>query len=135
MIIVIILSVLLVLGIVGAVCLKNSWKYDDLMFACVLDIIFSAVILVGCLTAILTVQLQSSVNAENALAEKTMLEYRLSKDKDIAGNELLYSDIVEFNNELRSTKKWANNPWTNWFNNKKIADIDYIEVPDMNLEE
>jgi hypothetical protein len=58
-----------------------------------------------------------------------MLEYRIEHiEENITGNEMLYNDIVEFNNELRSTKKWANNPWTNWFYNQDIATIDYIEI-------
>lgn len=66
---------------------------------------------------------------ENALYEREVLEYRLEHmDENIIGNELLYNDIVEFNNELRYTKKWAENPWTSWFFNQKIADIEYIEL-------
>ena len=49
-------------------------------------------------------------------------------EENITGNEMLYNDIVEFNNELRSVKKWVSNPWTNWFNNQKVASIDYVEI-------
>jgi hypothetical protein len=49
-------------------------------------------------------------------------------EENITGNEMLYNDIVEFNNKLRAEKKWAFNPWTDWFNNKDIASIDYIEL-------
>lgn len=66
---------------------------------------------------------------QNALHEKEMLEYRIDHiENNITGNEMIYNDIVEFNNELRAVKKWANNPWTNWFNNKDIASLDYIEI-------
>ena len=47
---------------------------------------------------------------------------------NIVGNEMLYNDVVEFNNELRRIKKWANSPWVSWFYNQKIASIDYIEI-------
>jgi hypothetical protein len=58
-----------------------------------------------------------------------MLEYRIEHmEENITGNEMLYNDIVEFNNTLRNEKKWALNPWTNWFNNQDIASIDYIEL-------
>lgn len=67
---------------------------------------------------------------ENKLYEREVLEYRLeSVDNNITGNELLYNDIVAFNNTLRFAKKYANNPWLSWFNNQKIASIDYIELP------
>lgn len=78
---------------------------------------------------ILLMQLNADVAYQNKLAEKQMLEYRINKQEDIVGNELLYSQIVEFNNNLRSTKKWANIIWTNWFYNQDIANkIDYIVV-------
>lgn len=66
---------------------------------------------------------------QDTLHKKEMLEYRIEHiEENITGNEMLYNDIVEFNNELRSVKKWADNPWTNWFNNKDVAAIDYIEI-------
>ena len=68
------------------------------------------------------------VDYEHALYTKKTIEYRIEhKDDNIIGNEMLYNDITEFNNELRSTKYWANNPWTSWFNNEKVAQLDYIE--------
>lgn len=66
---------------------------------------------------------------QNMLHTKEMLEYRIDHmEENITGNEMLYNDIVEFNNKLRAEKKWALNPWTDWFNNKDIASIDYIEL-------
>ena len=68
------------------------------------------------------------VNYEKALYTKKTIEYRIEHQKDnIIGNELLYNDIVKFNNSLRNTKYWVDNPWTSWFNNDKIAQLDYIE--------
>lgn len=77
---------------------------------------------------IIDTQVCGDINYQNKLYEKEMLEYRIEHiEENITGNEMLYNDIIEFNNELRSTKKWANSPWTNWFYNKDIASIDYIE--------
>lgn len=68
---------------------------------------------------------------QNKLHEREMLEYRVEHiTENITGNEMLYNDIVDFNNTLRATKKWANNPWTNWFCNQDIAAMDYIELTD-----
>lgn len=83
--------------------------------------------LIVCSICISSIPINSDLNYENMLAQKEMLEYCLEKKSNIVGNELLYYQILEFNNELRSIKKWANNPWTNWFNDQKIADIDYIK--------
>lgn len=78
---------------------------------------------------LISVQTNKDVSYQNALYEKEVLEYRLeSVEENNIGNELLYNDIVKFNNELRVTKKWANNPWVNWFYNQDIATIDYIDL-------
>lgn len=69
------------------------------------------------------------VEYQNMLHTKDMLEYRIEHmEENITGNEMLYNDIVEFNNTLRAEKKWALNPWTNWFNNQDVASIDFIEL-------
>lgn len=84
--------------------------------------------LIVCSGYIFSIHMGRDLKCENMLAKKEMLEYRLEKQSNIVGNELLYSEILEFNNDLRSIKKWANNPWTNWFNDQKIANnIDYIK--------
>lgn len=84
-------------------------------------------IIVG--TLIIGTQINKDVEYQNALYEKEVLEYRIEEaDSNIVGNELLYGDIVEFNNKLRTIKKWANNPWTNWFFNEDLATIDYVEI-------
>ena len=90
--------------------------------------VFAAAILFVNLTA-------KDTDYEAALYEKQVLEARLEQLENSPysiGNEYLYHDIVEFNNELRSVKKWANNPWTSWFNNEKIASIDYVDIPILN---
>lgn len=80
-------------------------------------------------TLIIGVQINRDVEYQNTIYEREVLEYRIEEaDENIVGNELLYSDIVEFNNDLRRIKKWANNPWTNWFFNEDIATIDYVEI-------
>ena len=84
-------------------------------------------IIVG--TLISGAQINRDVEYQNALYEKEVLEYRIEEaDSNIVGNELLYGDIVEFNNKLRMIKKWANNPWTNWFFNEDLATIDYVKI-------
>lgn len=78
---------------------------------------------------IMTTQINEDINYQSALYEKEVIEYRIDNMSDnVVGNEMLYSDVVEFNNELRRIKKWANNPWVSLFYNQKIASIDYIEI-------
>lgn len=78
---------------------------------------------------ILRVKINEDIDYQSALYEKEVIEYRIDNMSDnVVGNEMLYNDVVEFNNELRRIKKWANNPWVNLFYNQKIASIDYIEI-------
>ena len=96
-------------------------KFVFIIFGIVMTIVTSTFVLVNVSTY--------DVDYQNMLHKREMLEYRIDHMEDnITGNEMLYNDIVEFNNELRSEKKWALNPWTDWFNNKDVASIDYIEL-------
>ncbi len=89
--------------------------------------ILAVVILITAGTLTIIFQSNKEIEYHNAMYEKSVLEYRQEADSD-GDNDLLYSEIVEFNNNLRSTKYFANNFWTNCFNNDMIATIDYIEL-------
>lgn len=109
-----------------------SWKIRDILFnvgiLCVTIGLLFSVILGG---FALGNAAYYDLDYQNALYKREVIEYRLDHmEENITGNEMLYNNIVEFNNMLRSQKKWANNPWTNWFNNEKIAELDYIELSD-----
>lgn len=104
--------------------------YSDLAFG--IGIMFAIIAFFAVLfvvIGIIDIQVTGDIHYQNKLHEREMLEYRIGHmEENITGNEMLYNDIVEFNNELRNTKKWANNPWTSWFNNQDIASVDYIEL-------
>ena len=84
-------------------------------------VVFSAVAMI--------IQIPKEKDYQQSVYERQVLEYRLeNKDDNIVGNELLYKDIVEFNNNLRQHKRYANNFWIGIFHNDKIATIEYIEI-------
>lgn len=118
--------------IIGAIiCFVIANKtYSDL--ACVIGLKLAVIAFVASLfvgIGIIDAQANRDVDYQNKLYEREVLEYRIEHvEENIAVNETLYNDIVEFNNELRIVKKWANNPWTNWFYNQDVASIDYIWV-------
>lgn len=64
---------------------------------------------------------------EQLLHEKQTIEYRL-ENPELSGNELLYRDIVELNNEIRKHKTYAKSLWIGIFYNEKIASLDYVLV-------
>ena len=109
-----------------------SWQVDN-----ILENIGTILILIGiiaeiiCASGIIINRFGYDIDYQNASYEREVLEYRLDhREDEFPGNEMLYSDIINFNNKLRSQKKWVNNPWTNWFNTEKIAALDYIELGD-----
>lgn len=119
----------IILIIIGAIAYHFQWKFAFWEWVSVFALAIGVTGSIVNLIIVSVFQLNADVFYENKLLEKQMLEYRLEKQDDIIGNEMLYSQIVEFNNELRYTKKWASNLWTNWFVNQKIANnIDYIDV-------
>lgn len=82
-----------------------------------------------CLILILIIQIPKNISYEAKLYERGVLEYRLEhKEENIIGNELLYNDIVEFNQSLRFDKRFNDSLWLNWFINEKIASIEYIDI-------
>ena len=128
MLITIILMAMAICGIMMLIFSKYHDNFVGFMF-----MFFGSFGLFICLGGIASEQIPAENEYQKAMYQKEVLEYRLeNKDENIVGNELLYGDIIEFNNNLRDVKKWSANPWTNWFNNAKIATIDYIEIPGLN---
>ena len=129
MIITLIFVGILVTGIACLIIYSNTDCGDWLAGVGIGSIIASIIAIIFISICIIDVQVNRDISYQNKLYEREMLEYRVNNMEDnVVGNEMLYNDIVEFNNELRSIKKWANSPWTNWFNNQMIASMDYIEI-------
>lgn len=48
--------------------------------------------------------------------------------EDVSKSQVI-ADITAWNMDVYNTKYWTENPWTNWFNPREIADnIDYIPL-------
>ena len=128
MLIIFSLIVLILIG-VWLLILDNLYYNDWFEIIGGFITITGVVSLIVCSIYIFSIHISSDLKCANMIAKKEMLEYRLEKQSNIVGNELLYSEILDFNNDLRSIKKWANNPWTNWFNYQQIANnVDYINI-------
>lgn len=122
----------IIFGIATIVCWYIVNKYypsENFHVTTVLLTIFTIFFLVFVGSCIAETKINEDIDYQSTLYEKEVIEYRIDNMSDnIVGNEMLYNDVVEFNNELRRIKKWANNPWVNLFYNQKIASIDYIEI-------
>lgn len=120
---------LTIISIISYIVVKNA-RNDYVVIMFVSIFIVACIMLAIVFALCCNIKLNGDIEYKNAYYQKDVLEYRLENiENNNVGNEYLYNDIVEFNNSLRSTKKWANNPWTNWFNNQLIAELDFIELP------
>ena len=131
MILTILSLVILLAGIVLLIILNKSYYLDEDIWLpiSIVSIMLGAIGVITTLAAICAAQIPGETNYQAALYEKSVLEYRLeNQDDNIVRNELLFNDIVEFNNTLRQTKRYANSPWVNWFYNQKIATINYVTI-------
>ena len=127
MIITLIFALILVLGIV----ITGKCGYE-LSAIGVLLTIFGSSILPILLIAIIV---------SHSTADKTIQENKIEYDglckryeiitsdyEDISKSDVI-SDITKWNKKVYNTKYWAENPWTNWFNPKSVADnLAYIPL-------
>lgn len=133
MLIFIISCVALVVGVAFIVWAFSDWDREWAYFIGVPVAFFAFVVFAVSGVGALDTQIHKDIRFEEAFYLRENLEYRLEhKEEDVVGNEHLYNDIIEFNNDLRSVKYYCNNPWVNWFYNDKIATLDYIELKEVN---
>lgn len=126
--IVIVSSIVLIVGIILITLGNKLWSdlCNGFGVGCVMIAGFALLL---SLAFTLIAQIPKQKDYETALYERQVIEYRLeNKSENVVGNELLYEDIVEYNNTLRSHKRYHDNFWLNWFYNDKIATIEYIEI-------
>lgn len=140
MLILICCGVVLVLGIIGAIVYalidnfsSYSWGPEWLMnISCIfIGIALVVGLIVGAIA--FDVHVNKELNYEATLDRRAALimgiEYVESADVNAAVSVDIFSDVAEFNAELRRTKRWYDNPWLNIFYNELIAEnIDYIPI-------
>lgn len=128
MIITIICAVCFVAGIV-LLCLNNGchWFNDALDLIGALFLIAGAVGLCICLSMIIVAHVNVDAQLQALQNTRDILVYRLEYINELpAGNEMLYSEITEFNNQLYENMINTRNPWINWFYNSAFNDIPLI---------
>ena len=129
MIITFIFVIMLVLGIIVVWCSKYS---DDLEIIGFFLIMFGLVALFASLTVIIivhstadkTIQ-QNKINYDGLCKRYEIIE---SEYEDVSKSDVI-ADITAWNTEVYRIKYWTENPWTNWFNPKSIAEnLEYIPL-------
>lgn len=127
MIITIIFAIMLVLGII--IDQKCSYELDVLggilaLFGSIILSILLCVIIITHATAYKTIQ-QNKIDYDGLCKRYEIVK---SEYEDVSKSDVI-ADITAWNIEVYNTKYWTENPWTNWFNPKSIADnLDYIPL-------
>ena len=76
-----------------------------------------------------TLIVKANVLAEYSFAEKVHDKYAIGHSYEAyVFPELAQLKKEKFNAELKAYKQFAESPWTNWFCNQYIAEMDYIDL-------
>ena len=128
MILIIMLSFMLLIGYAFITCLK----YDDIDSIGWFFTGFSSVFLVISIVIIII----SHIRADNVIQQNKIQYAELCKKYEIAKSEYedvsksdVINDITEWNTKVYITKYRTEDPLTNWYNPKKVADnLEYISL-------
>lgn len=114
-------------------CIKGNKTYNEALMECG----FAATLFGSIAAVIMVFLIIGSHIGVDVTIEKNRIEYEslceryeliTSEFEDVSKSDII-KEITEWNLSVYSEKYWANNPWTNWFHSKRIADsLEMIEL-------
>ena len=136
MIITLIAFGILVLGIIVlVVCTKNLISYNFIVFAEFIGdicVVIGSLFTIICLSAIIV----SHCGIDHQIYQKQLEHESIVKQiecidsdyEDVSKADIIQK-VYDWNSYVHSTKYWSGNPWTSWFNSKRLTDsLKYIEL-------
>lgn len=128
-----ILTIIAMLMIPIGVLMVRKDKYEGIAYGLGLSltvcgglVTFTMVICIICAHVGVDAQIEENRIEYESLCER--YEIVTSEYEDVSKSDVI-KDIAERNKDVYSYKHWANNPWTNWFYSKRVADdMKMIEV-------
>ena len=136
MIITLIAFGILVLGIIGVVaCAKDLISYKINVFA---EYIGDICVVIGSLFTIICVSIiiiahcgidhqiyQKQLECESIVKQIECID----SDYEDVSKAGIIQKVYDWNSYVHNTKYWSDNPWTSWFNSKRLADsLKYIDL-------
>lgn len=121
-----ILTIIAILMIPVGVLMVRKDKYEGVVY--MLGLL--SAICGGLVAFIMAVCIIIAHVGVDATIEENRIEYEAlcerqeiinSEYEDVSKSDVI-KDIAEWNKDVYSYKHWANNPWTNWFYSKRVAD-------------
>lgn len=129
MILIIIFVIMVVSGII-IICNCNC-NYDLDFIGELLTVLSSIALLIALLVMIITHATANNTIQKNKINYDGLCKrYELieSEYEDVSKSDVI-ADITAWNMKVYNTKYWTENPWTNWFNPRSIADdLEYIPL-------
>lgn len=113
----------------------DNWRNSPECF-CGISIVFYLIggaLVVICGIACISCSISNDVEYQQELNKRNAIVYRLEhldNEENLLVNGGVYEDVVEFNNNLLTYKTWTHNPWIGCFLTDKVAELDYIELPE-----
>lgn len=119
------------IGIISFILIDNNHVSYDAQEICAEIFVVDIIVVIICIFLIITAQATANRDIKtNEIKYQTLLkrlEVISSEYEDISKVEVI-KDVGEWNEKVASIKYWTYNPWTSWFNSKKLADsLEYIE--------
>ena len=121
-----ILTIIAMLMIPVGVLMVRKDKYEGIVY--VLGLLFA--VCGGLIAFIMAMVIIVNHVGVDATIEENRIEYEslcqryeivTSEYEDVSKSDVI-KDIADWNKDVYSYKHWANNPWTNWFYSKRVAD-------------
>ena len=123
---------MIILGIViikidNSTCLDSALDIAENIF-----ILFGSIFLITaiCVIIITNITANNTIQRNKINYDGLCKRYEIIKSdyEDVSKSDVI-ADITAWNMKVYNTKYWSENPWTNWFNPKKIADnLNYIPL-------
>ena len=129
--------IFIIMIILGFIIIKTDIGEDPEVYGWGM-IILGSLVLTILLIMIVTAHATADMNIQKNKIKYEGLcrRYEIIKSEyeDVSKSDVI-SDITEWNMSVYNTKYWSENPWTNWFNPKKIADNLYYIPLDQESED
>ena len=114
----------IILILLGIILIKSNITEDADVIGAIIEV-FSLFGLITSLVVIITTHATADMKIQKNKInyEGLCKRYEIVKSEyeDVSRSDVI-ADITAWNMEVYNIKYWSENPWTNWFNPKKIAD-------------
>lgn len=113
--------------------IKGSKTYNEALMECGFVVAIVGILVAATMVCIIIfahIGVDVTIEKNRIKYESLCKRYELitSEFEDVSKSDII-KDITEWNLFVYSEKHWANNPWTNWFYSKRLADsVEMIEI-------